>query len=521
MVQNEISTKQRLGHMPQQWRALLSLSRGPVLIGLLLLLWGGYVWSGQPVKLRINNRLHQLRTHHLTVGAALQAWGLSLAVEDQINLAPDTPLSTEQTITVRLARPVTIEADGRTLPHLTHNQTVSDVLAEVGLVVNPRDEILLNGSLVPPDTPLPRSVAPSAAPQAAIDRLFAAGTPRGSMAAARPEPIQLIIHRAIPVTLIDNGGHSLFYTIRPNVGEALLEQGLTLYLGDRITPDLGTPLSPGMRIYIQRSSPVTIHVDGRILKTRSQGQTVGTVLAEMGVLLMGQDFSHPPLQQPLTGDETIEIVRVRETFEIEQDFIPFESNWVPDTEMEIDRQEIRQTGQTGVIKTRTRIRYENGLEVARNVEDEWLDQEPNDQIIAYGTQVIIRTLQTENGPIEYWRKVSMLTTPYSAATSGKDRSHPHYGITRSGLTVAFGMAAVDPKVIPLKTNLYVPGYGPALAADTGGLILGKHIDLAFNEDQEMTISYGWRDVYILTPVPSPDQIRYVLPEWPQRGGPSG
>jgi 3D (Asp-Asp-Asp) domain-containing protein len=207
---------------------------------------------------------------------------------------------------------------------------------------------------------------------------------------------------------------------------------------------------------------------------------------------------------------------VREALAIEQEFIPFETRWEPDEEMDLDRQELRQQGTTGVIKTRTRIRFENGQEVVRAVEDEWLDREPSDRVIAYGTKITVRTLETEAGPIEYWRKISMLATPYSAATSGKAPDHPRYGITRSGLPAGYGLVAVDPKVIPLMTDLYIPGYGQALAADTGGLIKGKHIDLGYDEDQPLPDLYEWRDIYVLTPVPPADQIRYVLPNWPQR-----
>jgi resuscitation-promoting factor RpfB len=184
--------------------------------------------------------------------------------------------------------------------------------------------------------------------------------------------------------------------------------------------------------------------------------------------------------------------------------------------MELDQQEKRQEGVTGVIKSRTRVRYENGQEVWRGLEDEWVDQEPSEQIIVYGTNIVIRTVDTPNGPIEYWRKISMLTTPYNAATSGKAADDPYYGITRSGIRVGYGMVAVDPKVIPLMTEIYVPDYGVALATDTGGLIIGKHIDLAYDDNQALPDLYGWRDVYILTPVPPVDTIRYVLPQWPPR-----
>ena len=50
-------------------------------------------------------------------------------------------------------------------------------------------------------------------------------------------------------------------------------------------------------------------------------------------------------------------------------------------------------------------------------------------------------------------------------------------ITFSGYKVRRGLVAVDPKVIPLGTRLYVPGYGYAYAADTGSAIKGKRIDL--------------------------------------------
>jgi 3D (Asp-Asp-Asp) domain-containing protein len=271
-----------------------------------------------------------------------------------------------------------------------------------------------------------------------------------------------------------------------------------------------------MRIYIQRSLPVAITVDGRTIKTRTRRPTAGEVLAQEGIALMGQDYSRPPVDTPIIANDTIQVVRVQERLEIVEEFIPFETKWVPDEELPLDRQEVRQPGATGVIKTRTRVRYENGQELTRQIEDEWLDQQPSDRLIAYGTQITIRTLETETGPVEYWRKISMLATPYSAATSGKDPDHPRYGITRSGLQAGYGIVAVDPKVIPLMTDLYVPGYGRALAGDTGGLIIGKHIDLGFDEDQPLPDLYEWRDVYVLTPVPPADKIRYVLPNWPQR-----
>ena len=51
------------------------------------------------------------------------------------------------------------------------------------------------------------------------------------------------------------------------------------------------------------------------------------------------------------------------------------------------------------------------------------------------------------------------------------------GYTASGTYVGPGTIAVDPRVIPLGTRVYVSGYGYATARDTGGAIKGHKIDV--------------------------------------------
>ncbi len=80
-----------------------------------------------------------------------------------------------------------------------------------------------------------------------------------------------------------------------------------------------------------------------------------------------------------------------------------------------------------------------------------------------------------------------------------------------------GIVAIDPRVIPFYTMMYIPGYGVGMAADTGGAIKGRWIDLAYAEDDEVDWATGWVEIYLLTPVPPADQILWVLPDYPQIG----
>ena len=88
----------------------------------------------------------------------------------------------------------------------------------------------------------------------------------------------------------------------------------------------------------------------------------------------------------------------------------------------------------------------------------------------------------------------MTATAYSAFKKGGG-----YGTTASGRQARYGVVAVDPKVIPLGTNLYVEGYGYAVAADTGGAIKGNKIDLCFEKSNSELMKFGRQTVtvYIL------------------------
>jgi 3D (Asp-Asp-Asp) domain-containing protein len=83
----------------------------------------------------------------------------------------------------------------------------------------------------------------------------------------------------------------------------------------------------------------------------------------------------------------------------------------------------------------------------------------------------------------------VVATAYTADCSGCS------GITAIGRPAGHGIVAVDPRVIPLGTRLYIPGYGVAVAGDTGGAIHGDRIDLGFDSAGD-AMRFGRREVTI-------------------------
>lgn len=116
---------------------------------------------------------------------------------------------------------------------------------------------------------------------------------------------------------------------------------------------------------------------------------------------------------------------------------------------------------------------------------------------------IVATVQKEEPPAgaEPDRKtetkcLTVLATAYCACKRCCGRRANGY--TSTGMRARYGIVAVDPRVIPLYSRLFIPGYGYAVAGDTGSAIKGMRIDLFFPSHQKAR-AFGKRrvKVYIL------------------------
>ncbi len=174
-----------------------------------------------------------------------------------------------------------------------------------------------------------------------------------------------------------------------------------------------------------------------------------------------------------------------------QDSIPFETEYIDDPESEIGAEEILQKGVEGQRTETYLVKYWYGEETERTLLDVQTTA-PQKQIVSRGTKIIWRELEiADGGRLRYWRKLRVWATSYDGNCPGCR------GLTYSGTPVRHGTLAVDPEVIPLGTNIYVPGYGVGKAEDIGGGIKGNKLDLGFKDVSKGWWHAQWTDIYLL------------------------
>jgi uncharacterized protein YabE (DUF348 family)/3D (Asp-Asp-Asp) domain-containing protein len=465
-----------------------SLPRRSFLIFIALLALLGIVAAGvqvaqEPFTVYVDGEATVVNGIFDQVGDVLAAADITVRPQDRVSPALDTSPQSDTPIEVQRAHAVTVRTDAGSDVFWTHQVTMDAILAEAGFSLARTDQIFADGNAV-----------------------------AWTQLDITPVPDVLEIGAFKTVTVYDGDQQHTLRTAQQTVGEALQEAGITLYAADGVDPAPGTWLTPGLDIVVRRSMPLTIHADGRVIQTRSHFTNPLDVLADAGIGLIGMDYTRPAAGSTLHSGDVIQVVRVTEDFRVEDTAIPFETRFQGSDQLEIDNRALLQGGIPGILRQRIRTRYENGTPVAEIPDGQWVAQEPVDEIIGYGTNVVVRALETPEGYFEYWRKVRMRVTSYTAASAGRPPDHPLYGVTASGLQAGTGIVAVDPRVVPFRSWVYVPGYGTGYAGDTGGGVKGRWIDLGYNENDYRSWS-GYVDVYYLTPVPEPDDINYLIPTW--------
>lgn len=191
------------------------------------------------------------------------------------------------------------------------------------------------------------------------------------------------------------------------------------------------------------------------------------------------------ISQPIKTESKFE-----EKFATESASIKFDTEYKDDPETEAGIETVTQEGENGKKITTTKITYYNGEEFDRDIVDVKTEA-PKNKIISRGTKIVWKTLDTPDGQIRYWKKMRVYATHYDSHCPGCN------DWTAIGMKAGKGVIAVDPSVIKMRSQVYIPGYGKAVAGDTGGAIRGNIIDLGFDDARTAGWSAHYVDIYLM------------------------
>ena len=182
----------------------------------------------------------------------------------------------------------------------------------------------------------------------------------------------------------------------------------------------------------------------------------------------------------------VRLVHISERILTVQERVPYDIRYVPEQSAVRGQVAVWTAGTGGVRERVFRLAYEDGALVSRVLVSDALLEPPVGEILAVGTPTYRGGATNE---------FYMEATAYSPTVQETD-SDPW--TTASGMKSGQGVVAVDPKVIPLGSKLYVEGYGYAIAGDTGGAIKGSRIDVFFYSPLDMA-KWGrrWVRVFVL------------------------
>jgi len=232
-----------------------------------------------------------------------------------------------------------------------------------------------------------------------------------------------------------------------------------------------------------QQKPVRLHHFGLAKEFTTHQGTVGEVLQDMKINLDGRTV-YPPLETKITDGMVIHVLARKSFLSREEVEVPFGTQTINDAEMAFGAKKVEKEG----VKGKDLVIYENITRPGREQKIE-LDRqrvlEPVNEIVRQG---VAQSILTPEGYVKYKKKIYGEATAYTWGGGAT-------GHTSIGLWPKRGIVAVDPRVIPYYTKLYIPGYGMAIAGDTGGAIVGTRIDL-FMDSLHECYQWGRRDVEI-------------------------
>ena len=234
-----------------------------------------------------------------------------------------------------------------------------------------------------------------------------------------------------------------------------------------------------------------IIVDGKTIPIQpAKNKTLKEILQDNNIVLGKNDIVYSDLDKPVKPNAKVKIVRVDKVKSKAASKTEFRPTWHKIYNSNLRKVEL----QKGIVK------YTDS-DITQVFHDTKLESIVYDKQLSYSISFYRLLLLDKNNNVEKIydlskaKRMKMIATAYYP---GDPLAWKDGTITFLGQKMQRGIVAVDPKVIPLRTRLYISGYGYGYAGDTGSAIKGDRIDLGVNNAEEEK-SWMFREVtvYIL------------------------
>lgn len=241
--------------------------------------------------------------------------------------------------------------------------------------------------------------------------------------------------------------------------------------------------------------------NGTVKTYKTSCKTVKELLSDLKIKVDDDDIVIPDLDTELKSEGKISIIKVDVKVIEKEVEAPFKTIKKKNKELSHKQSKILVQGVNGKNKVKCKEYYAGDKLIKEEVIHVETLVKPIDQVFEEGTKDVFTN---DRGDFTARKAIKMVATAYEAGprSTGKRPGDKGYGITASGARAKRGTVAVDPRVIPLGTKLYiksltpgVPDYGFAIAQDTGGAIKGNKIDLFMDTVWEC-LQFGRRPVMV-------------------------
>lgn len=306
------------------------------------------------------------------------------------------------------------------------------------------------------------------------------------------------------IRIVDGDNDIRVKTMGDDIGTVFQQMSVQIESFDYVSAPLSMKLSDDMiqEVFIKRAIPVNIHLEGRTTEVMTYYDTIGQTIEANGIVMGPLDrVEGRSLDDPIHIGMDIRIVRVREELLTESEEIPYTIEQIPNEKMNQGQQKVVLAGESGTLEKYYKLTYEDGRLLSKDYMEEKVIREPVNEQVEFGT---VPNFKTSRGDVVRYSKVmEMRATAYTSSyeDTGKHPGDPGFGVCYTGMKAREGIIAVDPKVIPLYTRVYVeipgstPDYGFAIAGDIGSAIKGNLIDL-YLDTSEAVSKWGTKKVKI-------------------------